>query len=174
MSRQFSIADFRNGDRVAFELVFSSYYSSLCYFARRMLSSDLVVEDVTQEVFLRLWQRHRNFNSPHSIKAYLYIVTRNACINISRKLETRRRQEINYNNDMYAVVEQHGGKSTGCDEQLRNAIRTLPPQCRKVILLSYFNGFPNREIAQQLSLSVSTVKNQKVRGISLLRKRLRA
>lgn len=174
MLRQFSISDFRSGDKFAFELVFSSYYSPLCYFARRLLSSDLVVEDVTQEVFLRLWERHRNFNSPHSIKAYLYIVTKNECINISRKLESRRKQEQNYKDGILSVTDPHSGNATGCSEQLRKAIGTLPPQCRKVIVMSYINGFPNREIAQQLSLSVSTVKNQKVRGISLLRKRLRA
>ena len=56
--------------------------------------------------------------------------------------------------------------------QVYAAIETLPQQCRLIILMSYVDGCRNHEIAKVLKLSPNTVKNQKLRGIVLLRQRL--
>lgn len=56
---------------------------------------------------------------------------------------------------------------------LHRVMETLPGQCQKVIRLSYLEGLNNAEIAQQLSLSVQTVKNHKLRGLAILRKSLK-
>ena len=50
-----------------------------------------------------------------------------------------------------------------------SSIESLPVQCRKIVLLSYLGGLSNKQIARHLQLSVHTVRNQKVRGIQLVR-----
>ena len=57
--------------------------------------------------------------------------------------------------------------------QVHAAVRSLPPMCSRVIWLSYLDGLKNQEIAQLLQISVHTVKNQKARGLYLLKKKLK-
>jgi RNA polymerase sigma-70 factor (ECF subfamily) len=109
-----------------------------------------------------------------SAKAFLYISTRNACINFLQQAQyqARVRNSLRYLLD------------DSCDYVLNEITRAevlrtiymlvekLPPQCRKIILLSFSTGLSNRQIADMLHLSVHTVRNQKVRGIELVRKRL--
>jgi RNA polymerase sigma-70 factor (ECF subfamily) len=56
--------------------------------------------------------------------------------------------------------------------EVHAAIEALPPQCRKIVRMSFVEGMKNQEIAEQLKLSVQTVKNQKVRAIYLLKMKL--
>jgi len=56
--------------------------------------------------------------------------------------------------------------------EIEEAVSQLPPQCRKIITMSYMEGMTNREIAQEMGLSLQTVKNQKNRALGLLKKRL--
>ncbi|MGB8192861.1 MAG: RNA polymerase sigma-70 factor [Chitinophagaceae bacterium] len=173
-SPRFSIEAFCEGDQQAFNFIFASYYPSVCFFANRLIATRPVAEDITQEAFVRLWQRHDAFSCQQSIKAFLYVITRNACLNFIRQDQ---RNKISEQGIVRALDETEDSVLAKLSQleikaALTRAIESLPQECRKVIQLSYIEGIQNKDIAMSLGLSVHTIKNQKARGLYLLKKRL--
>jgi RNA polymerase sigma-70 factor (ECF subfamily) len=169
----FSIDAFCSGNPQAFSFIFDCYYRSLRFFASRLIPARPVAEDITQEAFIRLWEKHNAFRCERSIKAFLYIITRNACLNF---LKQGRREKM-YENDWIHLLEEAEdppGTFTQSEmiSNLSAAIESLPRECRRVMQLCYIEGLQNKSIANRLEVSVHTVKNQKARGLLLLRKRL--
>ena len=169
----FSIDAFCNGNPQAFSFIFDCYYRSLRFFASRLIRARPVAEDIAQEAFVRLWEKHNAFNCERSIKAFLYIITRNACLNF---LKQGRRDKMYENDLLHLLEEAEDPPATFTQSEmisnLSAAIESLPRECRRVMQLCYIEGLQNKSIATQLRISVHTVKNQKARGLLLLRKRL--
>src|SRR5882724_5146292 len=88
----------RNGDPQAFDAFFRLHYRHLCYFAAQLTGHESESEDIVKDVFVKLWRKHEGFANPQSIKAFLYISTRNACINFLRRLKVKNtfRREFAY------------------------------------------------------------------------------
>jgi len=170
----FSIQSFQRGDQQAFNFIFDRYYRSLCYFANRFIPAKPVAEDITQESFVRLWEKHDAFSCQQSIKAFLFIITRNACLNFIKHWNREKTNEHHWSFTWDETEESILADLTRSEvlQEILMAIEALPPECRKVIVLCYIEGFDNHEIARRLDLSVHTIKNQKARGLYLLRKRL--
>ncbi|MBO9202271.1 MULTISPECIES: RNA polymerase sigma factor [Niastella] len=156
---------------VVFAEIYNRFYDPLVFFARKFLFDPLVAEDIVTELFLKFWQKQEQFNSPIAVKTFLYISTRNACINHNQKFrkQARAKAELRILTD---ELEESILQTITRSELLRDiysSVESLPTQCRKIILLSYLGGLTNQQIARHLQLSVHTVKNQKVRGIMLVR-----
>lgn len=174
-SHRFSIDAFSKGNPQAFNFIFDCYYRSVCFFASRLIPARPVAEDITQEAFVRLWEKHNAFNCERSIKAFLYIITRNACLNF---LKQGRREKI-HEDDWIHLLEEAEDPPAMLSEpemicKLSLALESLPPECRRVMQLCYVDGLRNKNIARQLGISIHTVRNQKARGLFLLKKRLTA
>jgi len=167
------IIEFKKGNPKSLTAIFKFYYAALCYFADRIIANREEAEDIAAESFYKLWKLHKNFDSMYGIRAFLYITTRNACLNFLKQAERVTRQQ----SDLAYLV--NAGEETFTEatrtEILREvyaAIENLPPQCRKIVKMSFVEGLKNHEIAEQLNISIHTVKNQKVRGIYLLKMKL--
>jgi RNA polymerase sigma-70 factor (family 1) len=158
----------------SFDWLFRKYFSALVLFARKLTHDRSAAEDIVSGVFCKLWQKQIRFESENAAKAYLYISTRNACIN---HLERMTRQEAVKNKlrqearDQYEdhVLNQIIGAEVS--RLLVSYLDRLPPECRKIMRMSFIQGYSNREIAGRLQLSINTVRNQRARGIHLIRKR---
>jgi RNA polymerase sigma-70 factor (ECF subfamily) len=159
---------------LSLEYLFREYYARLCYFAYRFTDNHDLAEDLVQDCFLKFWDRRADVANETAAKAYLYQSVRNACLNALRHAEVERK---------YATSQQAG---SGTDTphrlemiiraellgQVHQAIESLPEGCRQVLKLAYFESLKNEEIAEQLGVSVNTVKTQKARALKLLRFRL--
>lgn len=168
------VSEFNKGNERSFSSIFNTYYSSLCFFAEKMILDKQEAEDIVEESFVKLWRLHANFETMQNVKAFLYITTRNACINYIKQAE---RTSKNQSELLYVLPqkEDHVLAQITKAEVLREvhaAIESLPPQCRKIVRMSFVEGLKNQEIADKLNLSVNTVKNQKMRAISLLKIKL--
>jgi RNA polymerase sigma-70 factor (family 1) len=165
---------FRLGSEEVFATLFREWYPAITYYALSMLKDSIEAEDVAESAFIKLWERRKQFISLPRCKSYLYSCVRNASIDLlrRRKITASGINELSYltirDKDNYfdQVLEAE------LAHRLHEAIETLPPACRKVVTMVYQEGKNNREIAKALNLSVNTVRNQKQRGISLLRKKL--
>jgi len=166
----------RDGNQAAFDTVFRLFHPALCFFAKR-LAFDLPkgqAEEIVQDTFVKLWERRANFVDLTAVKAFLYITTRNACLNELDKEKVRNKKEERYLRTMPeledAVVEEIIYAEVL--REVAHAIETLPEQCQRIVKMAYEEGLTAKEIAASLNITVSTVNNQKSRGIALLRKRL--
>ena len=129
---------------------------------------------MTENVFLRLLEESPRFNDTQHLKAYLFRAVRHACLN-TRKTTIRREQRdltfglLNAEEEADYLAQLAQAEAI---LQLKQAVASLPPQAKKVITLTYFEGLTNQEAANVLQLSLQTIKNQKFRALALLRNRL--
>lgn len=165
--------EIRKDNAKAFASFFDLHFNAVCYFAERLIKDRLIAEDIVEETFLKLWDKRMEFENTYRMKAFLYITTKNSCINYIRqqKKESQSHAEILYlaeKRESFALNEMIRAEVLNV---LSNELNSLPTQCR-TILKMYVNGMKNHEIAEKLDLSVNTVRNQKARGLQLLRNSL--
>ena len=162
-------------EQSAFQEVFVSYYPSLCLFAEKFIDSD-VVEDVVEDVFLRLWQSPVQFENIVHLKSYLYRAVRNGCLNSLKQVARQGRRQYDFveSGDSFEKAYSDTIIETESFRLLYMAMAKLPVQARKIVELTYLQGKSNQEAADILKLSVNTVKFQKRRAVMLLKKQLGA
>lgn len=171
---EFSMQAFQSGHQAAFAYVFRMHHAGLCFFANRLVQHSATAEDIVQETFVKLWEKHSMFENLQRIKAFLYITTRNACFNFQKRVQSTTRK---HNAWAYTWTEEHHEHilnlvtTSELVNELALAISSLPKECRKIVHHSYVDGLSNQEIAAKLKISVHTVKNQKARATFLMKKR---
>lgn len=154
--------------------LFKEYYDRLVYFSVQIIRDQGQAQDITQDAFIKYWQeREAIFPNKVAIKNYLYSTVRNASLNI-----------IRHNKVVDDYREQHGFSETEeltimdaiisseVMAELYSAIEALPANYRTISKMSYLEGKKNQEIADELNMSINTVKKQKQRALELLRLRL--
>lgn len=156
--------------------VFDDYYHRLCFYATKFLRDPEEAKDVVQELFVGLWERKPEFVNQYALSAFLYSSIYHACINrltltgIHHKHHDRILQDTD--------IAERDNYVTGRVEhevlwEIFQAIDTLPAECRKVFKLSYIEGYDLQKVADELDITVHTVKSQRARGKKLLQERLK-
>lgn len=159
----------------SWESVFTQYYSALCFFANKIIEDSSAAEEIVADVFVKLYQKQPDFVKHENIKAVLFISVKNASLNFIKK-----RYNDSVRHTHYEYVQNQATEDFVLNEIIRaevlrdvfREIQKLPPQCKKVMELFYHEGLDHKDIAQQLGITVSTVKNQKARGLQILRRKL--
>ncbi len=159
---------------VAIEALFYSYYPRLCDFSLRLIRDPDTAEDIVQDVFATICESPEKLpNESSKIKSFLYTCVKNACFNRLRHqtIVDRYRESYLPHPDTDSDIIDHIIHAEILGE-LYDAINALPKGCAAVFRKGYLEGLDNAEIAKQLNISIHTVKSQKQRGLSLLRKKL--
>ena len=132
------------------------------------------VEDIVQDAFMNYWDnRDAVADEETAIKNYLYSTVRNACFNISRheKVVSRylnlHQEQLTEESTVLASII----RAEVMDEVYK-IVRSMPHGCQEVFRLGYLEGLSNLKIAEQLNISVNTVKTQKKRGLKIVKGKL--
>lgn len=170
----FSVNSFCKGDKSAFDYLFTQLYAPLCSFAEGIVCDEYIAEELVQTAFIKLWKKRNAFASLLKIKAFLYLVIKNDAFNHLKKEKNRRKIEQELSQKLSFSDQDISDRIiyTELTFILDRAISDLPERCRKVIELSYHDEKSSKEIAEVMGVSVSTVDNQRARGIQLLKKSL--
>jgi len=146
--------------------VFNQYYSDLCRHALYYLGDEGESENVVQEVFVQLWKKHRNIlENQEGIRSYLYTAVRNRALNAIRDVKAHSEEEVEHRaGDLRTELEEKELLA-----RVTELVRELPPKCRHIFLLSRSKGYSNKQIAEELDISVKTVENQMTKALKLLR-----
>lgn len=163
-------------DEKSFHLIYKMYFRVLAGYALQITSDEEIALDIVQDLFSVIWERKMTFISPASFKAYLYNSVRNAALDYirHRKVKNDYIENVKAENPEYDMDAEYPADYFYREEVYRHlfkAIDELPLRCREIFLL-YIKGKKNSEIAESLHISVETVKTQKKRGLSILRKKL--
>lgn len=148
-----------DGNEFAFRAIYDRYHQLLGSYIYRLTGSRSETEEIVQDVFLKLWMTRETLRSIENIKAYLFIISKNHALNAM----ARRMREIAQTKEWQK--EQKTNSSAGNEEQDRvyslidTAISQLPPQQKKVFLLSRHERLTYVEIGKKLALSRETVKS---------------
>lgn len=159
-------------DEASFHWLYSEYYKSLVSYAVRIIGDIGRGEDIVQELFVKIYDTRQPFASFQSLRTYLYNSVRNRCVD-----DLRHRSVVN---DFNTVAASQGERTTDDDDdsyreefyrRLFRLIDALPPRQRAVFAAA-MEGKSNKEIAEELGVSIDTVKTQKKRGMKMLRGKL--
>jgi RNA polymerase sigma-70 factor (ECF subfamily) len=164
-------------DAAAFEVMFDCYGGAAFSLAYRMCGQRAVAEDIVQEAFLSLWRQAARFDHRRgSLRAFVLGVVRNRAIDSFRARATRERLTVP--DDGVAerlpadeLTDAEVGRRDEA-EHVRNALRELPDDQRRVIELAYFGGYTHQQIAELLALPPGTVKGRMRLGLTKLRSSL--
>ena len=157
------------GNIMAFNHLMERYYGALYVFADRLLNNDPIAEDVVQDVFVDILENRKKFEKVSSVRNYLYTAVRNHCVDIIRK--SRRFSEYVRHNPLTEEDLMTKYLAVEVTRQLWEAIDKLPPRTGKIIKLS-LEGMRQEKIAEEMGITLATVKSQKREGIQKLRNAL--
>ena len=155
------------------EYLFNTYYARLCYFAYKLVKNQAAAKDLAQDVFLKHWHKRNEYSSELAIKNFLYLSLRNTCLNYIRHDSIEKKYAETLADD---TSEEENGLSYLIKAEalaaIHNAIENLPIGCKTVLKLAYFEGLKNEQIANEMGVSINTIKTQKQRALKLLRLKL--
>lgn len=150
------------------EDLFRLNYRPLCMFALHYLQDADLVEDLVQECFTVLWEKLEQGADVANRRAYLYMSVRNRCLDHLRRKGLPTESLKPY--DTYGIIDDDDAEERSVMEaKLWTAIDSLPEKCRQVFLMSKRDGLKYEEIAEELGLSVYTVRNQISKALNVLK-----
>ena len=172
-----------SGDRDRFELLVERYQTRLVNYLYRMVRNLEEAHDLTQEVFIRVYQALDRYDSQYRFSTWLFRVAQNAAIDVIRKRRiqlvplTRRADE---GSEATVDLELPDGQPTALeslqgrelDASIRAAIDTLPWEYRELILLRHYGELAYEEIAEVKAMPLGTVKNKLFRARQMLKQQL--
>jgi RNA polymerase sigma-70 factor (ECF subfamily) len=162
------------GNTNAFKTLFDRHYKQLVYFAGKFTGDSAEAEDIVMEVFARFWQKRSESAAIANLSSFLFSSVKNACIDFLRKEARHPMLLQNISTELLndeTVIEGEEVFSR-LVHQIYESIETLPDQCRTIFKLIYIEGKSTKEVAETLNLSIQTVRNQKTRGLSLIRAKI--
>lgn len=170
------LALIQKGSKDAFTIVYERFHRQLYTLAYRYLKDRTMSEDAVQHVFVKLWEIHSNLEVSISLKNYLYTMIKNHILNQIRNKNTA----ITFNYEIYQT-DDLSLYEEGIIEAIENrefldqfytAINKLPDQKKTVCLLKLDGKFTNQEIADEMNLSVNTVKTHYAQALKILKQYL--
>jgi RNA polymerase sigma factor (sigma-70 family) len=164
-------------DAGALEALYDRYGRAAYSLARRILTEETLAQDVVQEVFLSLWRDARRFDAGRgTVATYLLSMTHHRAVDVVRREENLRRwrtsdEGLELAPDPKARVEDEVEASERRKE-VGAALAELPAAQREALLLAYFGGYTQREVAALVGVPLGTVKTRMAAGMRKMREAL--
>lgn len=163
--------EIKQGNIAAFEILFREFYPSMCVIARKYTEDKQAAEDIAQEVFIHFWEKRKDYATIPDLKTFLYVSVRNLSFNYLRD----KKKTVDCTTVELADQDISFHETLIQEETYRlitKAIHTLPHQSSKIMQFT-LEGKQNKEIAEILGISVSTVKTLKYNALKILKVNLK-
>lgn len=143
-------------------------------YAARFMETIEEAEEITQDVFVKFWEKCDSLSPESSIKSYLYRSIHNSCLNALKheKVKDAYREHVIKFLESSTVTEEEIDQDN-LRERISSEIDRLPPRCSQIFKLSRYDGLKYHEIAEHLDISVKTVEVQMGKALRVLREELK-
>lgn len=168
------LVNLKNGDEKAFETLFWEYNTHVYHFIYSLLYEKSLAEDLTQTVFLKIWEKRDTIDPEQGFDSYLFTIARNLVYKEtqSRLLSEKFMQTVQARlSDADSLMEEKIDAES-LREYINSLVEELPPARREIFRLSRNEHLSYREIAERLSISEKTVETQLNRALRFLREKL--
>lgn len=161
------------GDENAFRIIFHAWSPRINAFAIRLTGSSVLAEEIVQEVFTKLWQQRSELGLINNFEAWLITVARNTGSDMLRRIAHERIIMHELQSGAAAdFSEEQDEEWKQYHQKLYQAVADLPPQQRKVWEMSRFQGKKQQQIAEEMGISIYTVKEYIKKATATLKKNL--
>lgn len=164
----------KEGNSDAYYYLIRVYFPVLCHFSVHMVKDQMVAEDITNEIFLKLWNNKTDFADFDQAKKFMYVSVKNASLNYLRDRKREEKRHISFS-ETYLETQDISLTEVIRSElmaDVRKAIDSLPEKMRLIFILAYIKQLSNQQIADKLHLSNQTVRNQKAKSLIRIKKML--
>jgi RNA polymerase sigma-70 factor (ECF subfamily) len=161
----------RNDLYAQFRQLFLQFYDPLCKYVFGLVADKDASEDIVQDTFARIWEKHQETITSPNIRAYLYKSVRNNSFTyLGKKNNVQVYSLSDWDVEEEADTEEpENHEIANYRELLKKGIDSLPQKCREVFLLSRSGNLSNQEIADNLGISINTVNNQTWKAMKMLK-----
>ncbi|WP_303315331.1 RNA polymerase sigma-70 factor [Flavivirga abyssicola] len=156
------IEEIRKKNRKVYKNFFDKNYADLVTYANGYLFDQQASEDLVQEVFIYIWENAKKIKIKSSLKGYVATMVRNRCLNYLKSIKIT--DSFHYLELNIHLITEHVFDSTEEDEkkivyhQILKIVDTLPEKMQKVVRLKFLHNYTYAEIAEELNISINTVK----------------
>lgn len=163
------------GNRSAFESLFKSHYSNLCGYAVKYVWELDQAEEIVQDLFFNLWNKRSDLYISSSIESYLFRAVRNACLNYLKHKKVRENYASNVKGSYNPGqgLDDNPVETLELQKKIEDSIEVMPPERKKIFMMSRYDGLKYKEIAEKLGISVKTVEAQMGKALKFLREELK-
>jgi len=162
------------GDERAFEQLYNEHKRKLAGNLLRLLKSDELVEEIMQDLFLKIWDSRKSIDPDKSFKSFLFKVAHNMVYDLFRKSSRDKRIEsylMSASSELYSHIEEDLFRKEDY-QLLQKTIDRLPPQRKRVFTLSKIEGKSYKEISEELSISHPTINEHIQKATQFLKKEM--
>ena len=169
-------------DEVAFKVIFNKYYPRLYYFIFEFVRLKDLAENIVQDTFFTLWNKRHELTDNTNFGAYLFTVAKSNCLYRLRDQKYRKQlfiedsadsAELETNLNVLSSIDSSTYTFDEIERIIQETLDELPPQCKRVFILSRFEEKKNREIAEELDISVKVVEKHISKGLKVFKTALK-
>lgn len=156
--------------KVQFEEAYISYYSRMKRFAQEYVIREEDAENIVHDIFAELWEKKLEFFSYINLNGYIFVILKNRCIDFLRrkiteqhainKMQEEYLQTLKLKFESLEVFDNKLLSEPDIDTIIQNAIDNLPVKCRQIFVMNKMEGKKQKQIAEELNISVNTVESQ--------------
>lgn len=160
------LEELKQGNESAFNELYHRYSKILLSNIRNLVKNNEIAKELLQNLFLKIWEKRESIDTNKSFRSFLFTIAQNMVYDYFRKVALDKKAMVKL---MTTAVEfySHTEEDLELKESSRmfnDAIETLPPQRKRVYLLSKVEGKSHSEISKILNISISTVNNHMVKA----------
>ncbi len=161
-------------DGAALQQLYSRHGTAVFSLARFILRDNAVAEELTQEIFLTVWNKAGQYRSEYArFRTWLLSITRHRAIDYLRQRRRRISADLSLDDETFSQDRLPHSDPLDTQRELHLLLRHLPPEQRLAIELCYFEGYTHEEIAAQLKIPLGTLKSRILLGLKKLREMMK-
>lgn len=160
------------GDMESYGKLFDEKYTLFYSFIKGMIKNAWLAEDITQNIFMKVWVNRAKLNPDQSIHNYLFVLAKNEVRDHFRLKSNEAHQEIQENHKVFVEDFEGSIDVQAMTECVAKIVSEMPEQRKKIYQLSREKMLSNKEIAEQLKLSVRTIERHLFLALQDIRKNL--
>lgn len=162
----------KQGDYSAYDQLFKKYYKLLLANAYLVLQDEQSADDVVQVFFIDIWEKKLYLKMEGEIKGYLFRSVYNRSLNHAKQRSGEQQRKLNYQRDQQEQEDGHADR-TDIQQQLQHALKDFPGQRRQAFTLVYLEDKKYQEAADEMSVSVNSLKTHLKIALKIVRERLK-
>lgn len=173
--------ELKKGNPVAFKEVFTTLYPRLKGYCRLFVHNHQLIEDIIQESFIAVWEKHQTIQIEKSVESLFFVVVRNRCLNELKRvkleegkldLENLPGSELQYLYQLDLTEKEEKSIEEMLIESMQKAVDELPGKMKQVFIRCKIEGRKQKEVADELGISLKMVEKQISKAREHIREKL--